>query len=145
MKSGSGIGNKNYSDLFGYTGSSGRSPRLYKNTLAGLKVSPRAALANLGNGSDKDSVRSRKTRSRQARNLCLIFDHLSDKNIKYHHIELQYFKNKKPTHQIEYYKTHLIKIHLSDRTIISVTLVILVVWLLYLILFLNPFLISISF
>lgn len=71
MKSGSGIGNKNYSDLLGYTGSSGRSPRLYKNTLAGLKVSPRAALTNLGNGSDKDSVRSRKNRSRQAQNIAL--------------------------------------------------------------------------
>ncbi len=62
MKSGSI--SKNYSDLLGY---GSRSPKLYRNGLAGLKTSPRPALANIGNGSDKDSLsgRSRKSRTRQ--------------------------------------------------------------------------------
>lgn len=60
----SGTGSKNYSDLLGY---GSRSPKHYRNGFAGLKSSPRPALANIGNGSDKDSLsgRSRKSRTRQ--------------------------------------------------------------------------------
>lgn len=61
----SGASSKNYSDLLGY---GVRSPKLYRsNGFTGLKTSPRPALANIGNGSDKDSLsgRSRKSRTRQ--------------------------------------------------------------------------------
>lgn len=63
----SGASSKNYSDLLGY---GSRSPKHYRNGFAGLKSSPRPALtnlANIGNGSDKDSLsgRSRKSRTRQ--------------------------------------------------------------------------------
>lgn len=60
----SGASSKNYSDILGY---GSRSPKHYRNGFAGLKSSPRPALANIGNGSDKDSIsgRSRKSRTRQ--------------------------------------------------------------------------------
>lgn len=60
----SGAGSKTYSDLLGY---GNRSPKHYRNGFAGFKSSPRPALANIGNGSDKDSLsgRSRKSRTRQ--------------------------------------------------------------------------------